>query len=136
MLWWIVLFSLQIDLLQLVWIITNFYDRKDAVHLPMLITDGKYHAGAYFTKQSITLFKKRHSGGTLLSLFGSFIKISKWHFELVDVPIGDDDKVSEVYTSYQGKELRLIIEEFDKTKSKILLTNYFDKNIDVCFIII
>lgn len=84
-----------------------------------LISDGSFFMSAYFTKEALENYEKQKFPIKISDLADKVIVISKWHLEFSFV-----DNV-EVFTSYCGIEMKLIIKDFKvKVEDKVHLNKY------------
>ena len=100
-------------------------------HLPALIGSGKFHTSAYFTQNALTKFekvKKPKKKRSFQSIFGRHIKVKKWRLEFWDTE-ENETEATEKSTSYMGKEIRLIIDEFQVDNSRKYDEGDFTKNL-------
>ena len=70
-----------------------------------LITDGLFFIGGYFTQEALDKHKARN-GVAVENLKGFLIDLNKWSLELVV------NSSTDIFTSYAGLELRMIIHDF------------------------
>lgn len=84
-----------------------------------LVTDNYFYVAAYFTKKAIDDFKSKHSNVNITDLKSRVVTISDWSLEMNRV------NSSDVFTSYGGIEVRLIVRSFSvQAKSDISLTRH------------
>jgi hypothetical protein len=85
-----------------------------------LVTDGSYFISAYFTEESYKQFRKENSSLRVTDLQDIMVQIDKWSIELVSITGSAD-----VFTSYAGVEMRLIIHQMEIKKDfKVELKKY------------
>ena len=90
----------------------------------LLLTDGSYFISAYLTKEAYDRFKQKCGKFGLSQLRDWMLKVNKWSLELAQV------NTSEVFTSYQNLEMRLIIYDFElKSDAAVDLPNKYPMNI-------
>ena len=71
-----------------------------------LVTDDFFYVPCYFTKKAIDQFKSQNSNVNVTDLRSRVILINDWSLELARV------KSEDVFTSYAGVELKLIVNSF------------------------
>lgn len=71
-----------------------------------LVTDGFFYVAAYFTKQAVSEFHSKFSNMNITDLRSKVIVISDWSLECANV------NSSNVFTSYGGVEVRLVVRSF------------------------
>ena len=71
-----------------------------------LVTDDFFYVPAYFTQKAYNDFKSKFPNMNLTDLETKVLLISEWSLELVRV------NSSEIFTSYGGIEIRLIVKSF------------------------
>lgn len=72
-----------------------------------LIADDFFYVPCYFTQKAVDDFKAKNPAVKIVDLKLRVIELSNWTLEMVKV------NSSEVFTSYGGLELRLIVKEFN-----------------------
>jgi hypothetical protein len=85
-----------------------------------LVTDDYFYIPCYFTKKAIDQFKSQNSNVNVTDLRSRVIIINDWSLELARV------KSENVFTSYAGVELKLIVNSFkvDSPSEKISLNRH------------
>jgi uncharacterized protein (UPF0216 family) len=86
-----------------------------------LVTDGFFYVPCYFTKKAIDEFKTKHPSIKVTDLKRHVIVITQWDLEINRVDSSD------VFTSYGGIEVRLIVKGFKHhmhERDNINLTRY------------
>lgn len=84
-----------------------------------LITDNYFYVAAYFTRKAVDDFKSKHSNVNITDLKSRVVTISDWTLEMNRVDS------SNVFTSYGGIEVRLIVRAFSvQAKSDISLSRH------------
>ena len=84
-----------------------------------ILSDGKSFLGAYLTKQAFDSFRKT-SKVKLTEAQGQKFEVSKWELELVRVDSAN------VYTSYCGLEVRLVVHEIKTSTAKMDVSHFLD----------
>lgn len=88
-----------------------------------LVADGSYYVQAYFTKKAVDGFKSKNDSVNITDLKSKVIVINDWSLEMAKV------NSNEVFTSYSGCQVRLVVNGFanDKQKSgaKVYPSNLF-----------
>ena len=86
-----------------------------------LVTDNYFYVASYFTKKAVDDFKAKFQSINITDLKGKVIIITDWTLEVNRV------NSSEIFTSYAGIEVRLIVKNFklsNTDKDKVTLTRY------------
>lgn len=88
-------------------------------HPYFLVTDDYFYVPCYFTKKAVDSFKSS-SKANITDLRSKVITIKDWSLELARV------KSEDVFTSYGGVELKLIVNDFaaDSNSSSISLNRH------------
>lgn len=71
-----------------------------------LVSDGHFFVPAYFTAEAVASFRTRCPNVSVEGLAGKIIQIQKWNLEMRQVDS------NQVWTSYAGLEVRLIVQDF------------------------
>ena len=71
-----------------------------------LVSDGHFFVPAYFTAEAVASFRTRCPNVSVEGLAGKIIQIQKWNLEMRRVDS------NQVWTSYAGLEVRLIVQDF------------------------
>jgi hypothetical protein len=71
-----------------------------------LVSDGHFFVPAYFTAEAVASFRTRCPNVSVENLAGKIIQIQKWNLEMRRVDS------NQVWTSYSGLEVRLIVQDF------------------------
>jgi hypothetical protein len=77
-----------------------------------IVTDNYFYVPAYFTKKAVDDFKSKFSNINITDLKGHIIVVNDWTLEMAKV------NSSEVFTSYGGLEIKLIVKSFKVDLSK------------------
>jgi hypothetical protein len=77
-----------------------------------LVTDNYFYVACYFTKKAVDDFKSRYSNMNITDLKSKVILITEWTLEMNKV------NSAEVFTSYGGLEVRLIVKQFKVSLEK------------------
>ena len=91
-------------------------------HPYFLVTDDYFYVPCYFTKKAVDKFKSG-SNANITDLRSKVITIKDWSLELSRV------KSEDVFTSYGGVELKLIVNEFSTDNSGSVSLNRHPQNI-------
>jgi hypothetical protein len=90
-------------------------------HPYFLVTDDFFYVPCYFTKKAVENFKSNYSNVNITDLRSKVILIMDWSLELARV------KSEDVFTSYGGVELKLIVNSFktpDSSSDSISLNRH------------
>jgi len=82
----------------------RLYVKEASPHF--LVSDSQYFVPAYFTPEAAVNFNSKFASVSVDSLAGKVILVTKWDLELRRVDS------NQVWTSYAGLEVRLIVKEF------------------------
>jgi hypothetical protein len=82
-----------------------------------LVTDDFFYVPCYFTKKAVDSFKASNSNMNITDLRSRVILINDWSLELARVNSAD------VFTSYAGVELKLIVNSFSVNKDTSVSLN-------------
>jgi len=77
-----------------------------------LVTDNYFYVACYFTKKAVEEFKSKYSNMNITDLKSKVILITEWSLEMNKV------NSAEVFTSYGGLEVRLIVKAFKPSQEK------------------
>lgn len=77
-----------------------------------LVTDNFFYVACYFTKKAVDDFKSKYSNMNITDLKSKVILITEWSLEMNKVNSAD------VFTSYGGLEVRLIVKSFKPSLEK------------------
>ena len=88
------------------------YVKESSPHF--LVSDSHFFVPAYFSSEAVAAFRAKFPNVSVDSLQGKVIIISKWSLELRRVDS------NQVWTSYAGLEVRLIVNEFKPEMSGAL----------------
>lgn len=83
-----------------------------------LVNDNHYYVQAYFTKRAVDGFKSKNDNINIVDLKSRVITITDWTLEMAKVNSQD------VFTSYAGLEVRLVVNGFTMDKAKAVVTNH------------
>lgn len=83
-----------------------------------LVNDNHYYTQAYFTKKAVDGFKSKNDNVNIVDLKSRVITITDWSLEMAKVNSQD------VFTSYGGCEIKLVVNGFTLDKGKSVVTNH------------